>query len=71
MIYTAAKNKGILGIIVERGGNGSHLIITANEKNLNGLGSISICLLPNALSILKEGTEVVLSSIDNQLTLLN
>lgn len=68
MAFTARRNGGRLAVIVERGGAGAHLVVSANEKNGSG-GSIAILLNPKALTLLPEGAWVDVDATSKQVVL--
>ena len=68
MAFTARRNGGRLAVIVERGGSGAHLVVSANEKNGSG-GSIAIMLIPKALTLFPEGAWVEVDATNKQAVL--
>ena len=57
IVFTARKNKGNLAIILEKGGQNCHTLVTMREKQ-----NIIILHLPNALNLLKKDLLVTINS---------
>ena len=74
MVTNARSNGGNLAVIVEKGGPGAHLVVTANEKNSNANPAkqgIAVFLLPDARKKLPIGSEVCLDTFSNTLEIID
>ena len=74
MVTNARNNGGNLAVIVEKGGPGAHLVVTANEKNSNtnpAKQGIAVFLLPDARKKLPIGSEGCLDTFTNTLEIVD
>lgn len=55
IVYAARKNKGRLAIILEKGGQNCHTVVTLRERN-----NIIVIHRPEARNLLKEGTLITI-----------